>query len=104
MIADETFHAAGIDHDRRAAPSGESSGHKRERRLRHVLECRTTNQTEPMANRVEYFICAGERARMRDRLTFAHFRAAEFNGENRLAFVERLLGDGHEIIRSPNAF
>ena len=64
-----------------------------------VFQRRTANQTEPMANRVEYFVRAGERARVRDRLTFAHFRAAELDGENRLPFVERLLGDGHEFIR-----
>ena len=57
-----------------------------------------------LTNRVEYFVRAGERACVRDRLAFAHFRAAEFDGENRLAFVERLLGDGHELIRSANAF
>ncbi len=40
---------------------------------------------EPMANRIEYFIRAGQRAGVRNRLTFAHFRAAELNDENRLA-------------------
>src|SRR5258705_12300453 len=98
MIANKSFHATGIDHDRRAAAFGKLSRHKSKRCFRHVLKRRTANQTESMTNRVEYFVRAGKRARMRDRLALAHFRTAKFDSENRLPFVERLLGDGHELI------
>src|SRR5947207_7271461 len=103
MIADKSFHAAGIDHDRGPAAFGKTTGHEGERGLGQVFQRRAANQTESMTNRVEYFVRAGERTRMRDRLALAHFRAAKLDSENRLPFVERLLGDGHEFIRSTNA-
>src|SRR5258705_13934775 len=104
MIANKSFHATGIDHDRRAAAFGKFSRHKSKRCFRHVLKRRAANQTESMTNRVEYFVRAGERARVRDRLAFAHFRATKLYGKNWFAFIERLLGDRHELIGATNAF
>ena len=74
------------------------------RRLGHVLQRRTADQTQAMTDRIEHFVRARQRAGVRNRLALAHFRAAELNHENRFAFVERLLGDGHELVGAANAF
>ena len=41
---------------------------------------------------------------MGDRLPFSHLRTSEFDDENRFVLVQGLLGDGHELVGTADAF
>ena len=104
MIANQTFHAAGIDNDGRTATSWKAARHERQRCFRQVFQRRHTNQSKPFADGIEDFIRSRERTRMGDRLPFSHLRTSKFDDENRFVLVQRLLGDGHELVGTADAF
>ena len=85
-------------------PAREAARHECQSHFRQVFQGRHTNQSKSMTNGIENFIRSRQRAGVRNRLAFAHFRTAQFDHKNWLILFESCLSHSHKLLGPADAF